>query len=724
MLELLKTRFGYDEFRPGQREIIEHALNGGDAFVLMPTGGGKSLCYQLPSLTLEGLTLVISPLISLMEDQVNALEANGIRAAFINSSLNAGEIREREEAALNGRLKILYLAPERLATRSFLDFLQTLRVSLIAIDEAHCISEWGHDFRPDYRNLTVLRRQFPAVPVMALTATATPKVRADIVSQLELKAPKIFVAGFDRPNLTYVVRPKRQAFEHLLKILEGYRGQSVIIYCFSRKETESLAADLRAEGHNALAYHAGLPAERRKKTQDEFRRDRVDIIVATIAFGMGIDKPDVRLVVHYSLPKSIEGYYQETGRAGRDGLPSECVLFFSFGDTFKHNFFINQMGDAREKENARQKLDRVVEYCQRRACRRKYLLDYFAEGEVRAAGILEEPALPADSENCGGCDVCLSPKEEFDGTIVSQKILSAVLKTGGRFGVKYVADVLRGAKSAAIKARGHERLSVYGLIRDFSSDELKEIIRFLVERKLLVKSPGDYPTLSVGRAGREFLDRKEKIVLPKVQFEVEPEKAARGGDLEYDRELFERLRTLRKRLADERGVPPFVIFGDASLIQMAFYLPQDRENFGRINGVGREKLDRFGPVFTEEIKTYAREKGLSGKAAPAKRKERTRTTGRAGSTYEETKRFLADKLPLETIAQERGLAVGTILGHLEKMIQEGEELEIGYLRPRGERFERIKEAFDKMGGLGLSPVRGILGEDYSWEELRLARLFI
>ncbi|MBA3047187.1 RecQ family ATP-dependent DNA helicase [Patescibacteria group bacterium] len=737
MLTLLKTHFGFDQFRPGQEAIIQNVLDNKDAFVIMPTGGGKSLCYQLPALKLAGLTLVVSPLIALMKDQVDALKANGIAAEFINSTLSYNEIERMQADARTGRIKLLYIAPERLASPAFQNFLKTLAVSLIAIDEAHCISEWGHDFRPDYRNLIMLRQNFPQVPTIALTATATEKVREDIITQLNLQKAKIFLASFNRPNLTYVVRPKRNAFDGLLSILEKHKNSSVIIYCFSRKNTENLSADLRAEGFSALPYHAGLDNLARKQTQEKFIRDELRIIVATIAFGMGIDKPDVRLIVHYDLPKTIEGYYQETGRAGRDNLPSECVLFYSFGDTKKHYFFIDQITDNVERESADRKLKQVVEFCELDSCRREFLLSYFGEHNPPApplgkGGDTEDlsdssPSLPrrglGGGNGCAGCDICLTPKEEFDATIIAQKILSAVIRTGQRFGANYVIKVLKGSAGQKIRERGHENLSVYGIARDHSEDELKSIIKMLIAKKLLVKSADEYQILSLASAGKKFLQLREKIILSKPKSD-ELRAVKTMEELEYDQALFEKLRQLRKQIADELGVPPFVIFGDVALRQMAYYFPQSQENFSRVSGVGEEKLARFGKVFISQIAGYAREHGLSEKNIPVRRSSAERGVKREGSTYEETKKYFLQKLPIEEIAEKRGLAPSTITGHLEKLILAGEKLDIDYLKPPADRFEKIKKAFHESGGLTLSPVREILGEEYSYDELRFARIFL
>ena len=429
-LTLLKSHFGYETFRPLQAEIIDNVLARADSLALLPTGGGKSLCYQLPALVFGGTTLVVSPLIALMKDQVDALNANGIPAGFINSSLSPSEVGSVQGQVHRGHIKLLYVAPERLAVPWFRRFLHSLELSLIAIDEAHCISEWGHEFRPDYRNLRQLREEFPSTPVIALTATATERVREDIIAQLGLKRGRVFQSSFNRSNLSYLVRPKGNSWEELVSLLERYRNRPAIVYCFSRQETEELAAGLNVRGLLARPYHAGLDSETRRQTQEDFVRDRMSVIVATIAFGMGIDKPDIRLVVHYSLPKSLEGYYQETGRAGRDGSPSECVLFFTYADKVRQDYFINQIEDAAEQRNAQQKLARMVEFAQLPTCRRRFMMEYFGERWAE--------------ENCGGCDVCLESREEFDATEIAGKILSAVVRTGERFGANHVIQVLTG----------------------------------------------------------------------------------------------------------------------------------------------------------------------------------------------------------------------------------------------------------------------------------------
>jgi ATP-dependent DNA helicase RecQ len=709
-ISLLKSHFGYDKFRPLQAEVVANVLSRKDTLVLMATGGGKSLCYQLPALCFDGITLVVSPLIALMKDQVDALKANGVAAEIINSSLSSAAIASVQTKARKGQLKILYLAPERLALPGFRDFLRSLKISLIAIDEAHCISEWGHEFRPDYRNLKSLRQDFPAAPVIALTATATDKVREDILTQLGLRQARVFLSSFNRPNLTYLVQSKRDSFNGLLAILGKHKNEPTIIYCFSRKDTEGLAMDLSRQGLKALPYHAGLDSSIRKATQEKFSRDEVPIIAATIAFGMGIDKPDIRLVVHYDLPKSLEAYYQETGRAGRDGLPSDCVLFYSYGDKIKQDFFINQMEDDAERENAQQKLAQMVQFCEAQACRRKFLLEYFGEKTAE--------------EGCGGCDVCLTPVEEFDATEIAQKILSAVIRTGERFGMSHISAVLRGSETERLRNLGHDRLTVYRSAGNLTDAELKHNMGLLLARGLLIKNGNEYPTLAVSQAGRTFLNRREKLTLarPKASAPIDP--ASSGKDREYDQALFERLRALRKRMADERGVPPFVIFGNATLQQMATYLPQSRESLSRISGVGTAKLEQFGEEFLALISSYARQHGLPERSVPRPRRERTRQSRRAGSTFDETKRLFLQKLPISEIANRRGLSEGTVIRHLERLVMAGEEVALDYLMPPPERLAKIEAAFRKNGELYLVPVRALLGEEFSYQELNLVRIYL
>lgn len=599
LFSLLKVHFGFDRFRPLQEEIVRHVLTGKDTVVLMPTGGGKSLCYQLPALVFDGITLVVSPLIALMKDQVDGLTANGIRAAVINSTLSGDEVRSIAAALRRGEIKLLYVAPERLALEGFRKFLRTLLISCIAVDEAHCISQWGHDFRPDYLTLKELRKDFPRAGCVALTATATPRVRKDIIEHLHLKEPRVFLSSFNRPNLHYDIRPKDDAFGELVALLREPRHKncSAIIYCYSRKETEKVAHDLVKKGFHAAAYHAGFDAQKRHDIQDRFIRDETPIIVATVAFGMGIDKSDVRLIVHYTLPSSIEGYYQETGRAGRDGLPASCVLFYSYADKFRQEFFINRIDDAAERKRAGEKLAKMIEFCESPVCRRKYLLEYF--GEARA------------EERCDGCDRCMQENDEVDAGAIARLILDCVDQTGSRYGMQYVIDVLRGSMNDRIMRNCHDQLTtVYGQAHAYSERQLREIISGLIHKRLLAKTEGEYPVIELTNQGEAFLlgGGTETILLPplrtsapkpgkKKRSAAQARKEEEPGDL-----LFEALRALRKRLADQRGVPPFVIFSDLSLREMVRYQPEDEESFLEITGVGEQKLKMFGSAFMQVIR--------------------------------------------------------------------------------------------------------------------------
>ncbi|MFA6421938.1 MAG: DNA helicase RecQ [Candidatus Buchananbacteria bacterium] len=709
----LKKYFGYDEFRPMQSDIIQSVLDGKDNFILMPTGGGKSLCYQLPALEFPGITLVISPLIALMKDQVDALQANGIKAEYINSSLTSQQINSAYERAKNNEIKILYLAPERFAQDEFQQFLKSLTISLIAVDEAHCISEWGHDFRPDYRNLSMLKKIFPSVPLIALTATATAKVREDIINQLNLKKAPIFISSFNRENLNLSIIEKKQAFPRLVRLLEKYKDESSIIYCHSRKETEEIAENLRLNKFNARAYHAGLEANERKLVQDLFIKDKVNIIVATIAFGMGIDKPDVRLVVHYTYPKTLEGYYQEIGRAGRDGLPSECVTFYTYADTRKHEFFINQIQDGQLQLRAQEKLNEIINFCDLSTCRKKYLLKYFGEN--------------LEKENCGGCDVCLTEKEIFDATKVSKKILSAVARTENRYGKSYIVDVLLGKKNQKVLINKHDQLSVFNIVNDYSENELAQIIDQLTNLNYLMKSEGLYPVLSLTRKGNQFLTGDEILSLNKPRADVViNKKTPKKGDLEFNAELFAILRALRKDLADTANVPPFVIFGDTSLQEMAYYFPKDNDSFSKISGVGAKKLERFGEIFIKTITEFTNANKIESIAKPGKKitEPILNIKMQRPIFYLKTRELLIKKISIERIAKHQNLTPSTIIGHIEKSIDAGEKLDLEYLKLPHNRYEAMKEAFLECGDEKLKPVFEYLDGKYSYDELKLARLLI
>ena len=714
-MRILKANFGFESFRGQQEVVIRRVLAGGDSLLLMPTGGGKSLCYQLPALAMDGVTLVISPLIALMKDQVDGLNANGIAARFINSTLPVRDVEGVQGEVRRGLVKILYIAPERLAVEGFRRFLSGLRVSLIAIDEAHCISEWGHEFRPDYRNLRQLREMFPGTPLLALTATATERVRRDIVEQLDLKGAEVFVSSFNRANLSYAVRAKDNVERQLPALLSRWKGSPAIVYCYSRQETEDVAAALNAQGWVARAYHAGLSAEERRRTQEGFSRDRVPIIVATIAFGMGVDKPDVRLVVHTSLPKSVESYYQETGRAGRDGLPSECVLLYSYGDKVRQEFFIKRMDDEGERRNAQGKLDQMVRYAQLHTCRRRYLLEYFGERW--------------DEVDCGGCDVCLASEErgEFDATEIAQKALSAVVRTGERYGAAHVAGVLVGSKEKRILAAGHDELSVYGIVRDYDRSQLREVLGLLQARGLLALNDGEYPTLRLTDEGREFLQNRSRLSLPRLQATLRQAQGERvasasaGETVEYDDGLFQELRALRRRLADAQDVPAFVVFGDVALRHMAASRPTTLEAFGRIPGVGKAKLEAYGAAFVDAICGYSDAHGLAAAEGTIEGTAR-RSNGHRASTYDSTRELLARGRSVEAIARERGISAKTVLGHIEHLARRGEPLEVGHLQPAPERMGRIEEAIAVCGGAFLRPLWEYLGSEFSYDEIRIARV--
>ena len=602
LLPLLKQYFGFTSFRPLQEEIIRDALAGKDVFALLPTGGGKSLCFQLPAMVQSGLTVVVSPLIALMKDQVDGMQAGGIPATFLNSSLAQGESRARLRGLHNGEYRLLYLAPERLMLSGVLSDLQRWNVRLLAVDEAHCISEWGHDFRPEYRQLAELRKLFPETPMMALTATATERVRADIVKLLELREPRCYVASFNRPNLTYRVLAKNKPYDQVLEFVRARPKESGIVYCQSRKSTESVAQRLNGDGVKARPYHAGLTPKERSEHQELFLRDDVRVICATIAFGMGINKPNVRFVIHYDLPKNIEGYYQETGRAGRDGLPGDCVLLFSAGDVIKQTQFIDEKPDPQEQQIAREQLQKMVHYAECSGCRRRELLAYFGEefGAPNSdSARTDYPAKPADSEigapNCGACDNCLSPRATFDGTLAAQKFLSCVyrIRENTRFGVglNHVVEVLTGADTEKIRKWNHEQLSTYGIGSEHSRPEWAAIGRELIRLGDLRQTTGKFSVLELTNEGLAALKQRRKITLTKP-VAVPETKTHRAGEIACDEVLFDQLRKLRRQLADERNVPAYIVFSDVALRQMARDYPESEREFARIIGVGEKETAR------------------------------------------------------------------------------------------------------------------------------------
>jgi ATP-dependent DNA helicase RecQ len=605
----LKRFFGFDRFRPGQQAIMHAALARRDVLALMPTGGGKSLCFQLPALLQPGVTLVVSPLIALMQDQVRQLEDNGIPAAFINSSLDAAEIKRRTEALLRGEYKLLYLAPERLLLQEFLEGpLQRLDsgmgISAFVIDEAHCVSEWGHDFRTEYRQLARLRRRHPDVPVLAFTATATARVRNDIIAQLALRDPAVHVASFNRPNLFYRVRPKdKSTYSELLALAKS--GGAGIVYCLSRRRVDELAAKLHADGIRAAPYHAGLDAVMRRDTQNSFIRDDLQVIVATIAFGMGIDKPDVRWVVHYDLPRTLEGYYQESGRAGRDGDPANCILYFGSADIRTAEFLIQQKVDPtgapleNEQRIARQQLRQVLQFADSTECRRAVQLRYFGETFCGP---------------CGACDNCCEPRTVEDWSVEARQFLSCVARLaqrGQRFGAAYIIDILRGARTERVLSGGHAALSVYGIGKHRRVEEWRNLVRSLLHQGLIAESQDGYSVLSLNAQSWPVL-RGERVVSIAREMKRGRRSVSGARASSTDDSLFERLRALRKRLADEKGLPPYVIFHDSTLRQMAEHMPLDLDQFAALPGVGQAKLARYGGQFIAAVREHrARTEGGS-----------------------------------------------------------------------------------------------------------------
>jgi ATP-dependent DNA helicase RecQ len=598
---LLKRTFGYGSFRPLQREICEASLAGRDVFALLPTGGGKSLCFQLPALARPGLTLVVSPLIALMKDQVDAMQASGVAATFLNSTLGEAEARSRLRGLHRGEFKLLYAAPERLMLEGWVDNLKKWNVSCLAIDEAHCVSEWGHDFRPEYRQLAKLREALPDVPLMALTATATGRVRSDIVTHLRLREPEVFVASFNRPNLTYRVVPKDQPLKQIVEFVRKREQESGIVYCASRAAAERVAEGLVSRGFPARAYHAGLDGESRARNQEQFLRDDTRIICATIAFGMGINKPNVRWIIHHDLPKNIEGYYQETGRAGRDGLPGDCLLLFSAGDVAKQTHFLDEITNDHEREVARAQLRQMVHYAESGGCRRAELLGYFGE------------EFPLD--NCGACDNCLEPRETYDGTIVAQKFLSCIVRVAqaSRFsvGMNHVIEILTGADTDKIRRWGHERLTTYGIGKELTRSQWAAVGRELMRLGYVAVTAGEFATLEMTEGGRHVLRARAPITLTKPMEAPKAKRVTprREGDVACDEILFARLRALRKELADERRVPAYIVFGDTTLRAMARYYPETVEQMEGIPGMGEKKRAEFGEVFANEVADYLKTNG-------------------------------------------------------------------------------------------------------------------
>ncbi|MEG4813334.1 DNA helicase RecQ [Microcoleus sp. K5-D4] len=705
--QALKHFFGYDSFRPGQQEIVEAALQKRDMMIVMPTGGGKSLCFQLPALLKPGLTVVVSPLIALMQDQVEALQDNGIGATFLNSTLSSQETRSRETAILEGKIKLLYVAPERLLGERFLPFLDIvankLGISAFAIDEAHCVSEWGHDFRPEYRQMQRVRDRYPDIPIMALTATATERVRQDIIQQLTLRNPYIHVASFNRPNLYYEVRPKtKHSFAEVLQIIQK-KGGSGIIYCLSRKKVDEVAYKLQQSGIQALPYHAGMSDVDRATNQTRFIRDDVQVMVATIAFGMGINKPDVRFVIHYDLPKNLEGYYQESGRAGRDNEPAHCSLFFGYGDVKMIDYIIEQKPDPQEQRIARQQLRRVINYAESTDCRRTIQLSYFGD------------SFPG---NCGTCDNCCNQKPVEDWTIEAMKFLSCVARCQEKFGMNHIIDVLRGSKNQKILQYQHHQLSTYGIGKDRSADEWKKLSRSLLNQGFLDEKTDGFPILKLNEKSWEIMKRQRT-----VEIAIEPQREVQGKvrSLAVEVEgLFTILRTLRKQIADEQFVPPYVVFADKSLRDMAEKRPQNLREFEEVYGVGSNKRDKYGKVFLEAIRNFCQEQGLPTAAASSAAANLPNLANVASYSQMQTWELYRQGLTVQGIANARGMSPNTISGHLIELMEMGREVDINLL-VEPERQQAIVYAIEVMGDEKLRAIYDFLEERYTFEEIKFVR---
>jgi len=706
---ILKDTFGYDSFRSLQREVIDNVLAGRDTLAIMPTGGGKSLCYQIPALLLDGLTVVVSPLIALMKDQVEQLRASGVPAVMLNSSISPSEYQKNMGLVRDGSVKLLYVAPETLLTGRIFSLLAQTKLALLTIDEAHCISAWGHDFRPEYRQLFDLRQRYPEATCLALTATATPRVRTDIKSSLKFSGSNEFIASFNRENLYIEVTPKREGLRQVTHFLEKFKDQSGIIYCFSRRGVDELAAYLALKGFSVRPYHAGLESNLRKANQEAFIRDDTQIIVATIAFGMGINKPNVRFVLHYDLPKSIEGYYQEIGRAGRDGLPAHCLLLYNYSDVAKLRYFINQKGGT-ERHVASRHLDAIVHYAEDETnCRRVPLLAYFGETYT--------------GENCQTCDNCTAAPVTLNNiTPLAQKFLSCVNRTGERFGAGHVTAVLRGSKKEQVLRNGHDKLSTYGIGDELTQKQWMHLSRQLVQTGYLHQG-GEYPTLSLTTKAKEALKNRSPIMGRLMEAEIRPNKAhARGVELEYDRALFAILREKRKELADDASVPPYIIFSDRTLVEMSRYYPGSSTSLLKMSGVGQVKLRRHGEAFLAAIKTYCKEKGLQEKHKESHREKRdsNRRYKLVGEAYNAGE-------SIQNLKVRYQVKTSTIVNHLARFAAAGNPLRNSSdLQPltsiSPSQQKNAVQAFKELGMDYLRPVFEKLNGEISYDDLKIVRL--
>lgn len=710
---ILQETFGYTQFRPLQGEVIKKVLHKKDTLVIMPTGGGKSLCYQIPAMLFDGLTIVISPLISLMKDQVEQLDEFGVPALFLNSTLTPEQYHQNVSRLKNGSVKLLYLAPETLMMERTRNLLEDLNVECFTIDEAHCISEWGHDFRPDYRQLAEVRKDFPEAVCLALTATATPRVREDIKNILELKDSETFIASFDRKNLFLKVADKENPTDQILDFLYTRPKQSGIIYCFSRRQVDELYSELKHEGHSVLPYHAGLSEAQRTRNQEAFIRDNVQIIVATIAFGMGINKPDVRFVIHHDMPQNIESYYQQIGRAGRDGLQADCLLLYSYSDKQKIQYFINQKEDQ-EKEVARKHLDSLIHFLEFDDCRRKPLMEYFGETYTK--------------ENCGMCDNCLAVAGDLqDFTEQAQKFLSCIVRTEQMFGSHHIADILRGSKAKKILEKNHDDLSTYGIGREWEKNQWIQLSRLLIRKGYLKKDP-KYGSLQLDGNAQAVLKGDERVegILDRTQTAADDEARPRtSSDVEnaYDEHLFEDLRKYRKELADEQDIPPYVIFPDTTLMEMAYYFPKSEESLMGIYGVGSMKQKKYGSGFLDIIKTYSEEHDIEERSRAIQKKVKKTSSGKK---HEMVGEEFNNGKSVDHLAEQFGVKPVTILSHLKKYLDEGNSLDADEILEATELSQRkVDEVYASMKKVGpelLKPIYEDLNKTVDYNELRILQL--
>jgi len=693
--------FGYTEFRPMQEDIILSLLEGKDAFVLMPTGGGKSICYQIPAILREGTGIVVSPLISLMKDQVDSLTACGVKAAYYNSSLKAAQAKEVLERFASGELDLLYVAPERLLSKSFMQKLESVKIGMFAIDEAHCVSQWGHDFRPEYVRLGELREMFPDVPMLALTATADEHTREDVTRRLKLEEAECFVASFDRPNIRYLIAEKRQPLTQILQFLECWPNASGVIYCLSRKRVEDLAVNLQRHGIRAAAYHAGMPGRTRDKVQDEFLRDRIKVIVATIAFGMGVDKPNVRFVIHHDLPKSIESYYQETGRAGRDGLESEALMLYGSGDVNLVRRLIENVENPEQRRVEVHKLNGMIGFAEALTCRRKVLLGYFGEE-------LEEP--------CGNCDVCLDPPETYDAGDLAELALSCVRELNGDFGMGYVIDVLRGANNVRIREHGHDKLKCYGKGADINADEWMSILRQLVHHGYFVQDISRRAAMKATRKAEKIGVSGEPIMLARYKPGIRRQLKRFGAA--KDEVLYNKLVELRQHLADEEDMAPHVVFSDVTLTEMSQIKPQDEEGLSRISGLGQHKLEAYGEHLLEVIREHV---AAAPDAASGSKTDIPKLIAKGPPVNDNqsyTYSLYKKGMSVQENAAHQGISESTVLNHYIALIRAAHFIDVpAYF---GDKFDTLMQELDDADPYAsLSEIKRDLSIETSNEEFRL-----